>query len=588
MPPTSPVPGKWDTSRAPYLRAIMRAFTDSSVDVVVGLLAAQMGKTECQFNVLGHMWDSRPRPSIYVTPTEKLARTLSRDRISQMLDTAPGLKDKVDRRFDKPGSLERWINGARFGLAWAGSPTELASHPCALVMVDERSRMDEDVGGEGDPVRLAMARTKNYQGSKVGVFSTPTAEGLCATFAWWATGTRMRWCWRCPGCGEWYVPELANARYPKDAPYDVIRAETWMECPHCQHEIRDEDRDGLDADYVPSIITEDGQIELAPGVESRNPVASYWATGFVSPFTTMGEIMEQYARAARDGGPGDVQAIVNTYAGELWKAPGESVPADLVKQRQIVELPDGIQLVTAGVDVQKDSLYYVIRGWAPQTTSVELAHGQLFGATEYDEVWLALARVMAEQYAGLPVRLALVDSGYNTAQVYEVCRRNAGQWEPAKGSARMSQPFRDTLVDESRTGRAMKTLRLWSFCADTWKTWLYSRIKWEDGKPGAWYVTAGGDDADYCAQVVNERVRVTRGRREWYATGSMQNHYLDCEVMAAVAAHICNVRTLRPVKQREPEPEKPSSPPNRDLRERQRQINARRTQERDPFAPSGI
>ena len=143
----------------------------------------------------------------------------------------------------------------------------------------------------------------------------------------------------------------------------------------------------------------------------------------------------------------------------------------------------------------------------------------------------------------------MVDSGYNTAQVYEVCRRNG--WRPAKGSSSANaRPYWDTAVDEAVTGRQKRTLLLWNYNADTWKTWLYARIQWEDGTPGAWYCEATADD-DYCAQVVNEARVVRKGRVEWVTTRSHQNHYLDCEVLCSVAAHVANVRTLRAKRERE-------------------------------------
>ena len=80
--------------------------------------------------------------------------------------------------------------------------------------------------------------------------------------------------------------------------------------------------------------------------------------------------------------------------------------------------------------------------------------------------------------------------------------------------------------------------------------WLHARIQWDKDKPGAWYVPTGIDE-DYLAQVVNERYRIARGKREWIRTGNRQNHYGDCEVGAAVIADICNVRAMTRIEPRE-------------------------------------
>jgi phage terminase large subunit GpA-like protein len=476
-----------------------------------------------------------------------------------MFHTVPGLWDKVDKRFALPGSLERWIAGVRFGLAWSNSPTELASHPVKVAIVDERSRMAGDIGGEGDPVRMVQARTKMYVGSKVGVFSSPGEEDLCPTYRWWLTGTRKRWCWRCPGCGGWLFPSLGIAKYEDGADYADIRSNSWIECPDCAHQIRDDDRESMDARYIPSTVDESGNLTLQPDLEVRNSVASYWATGFASLVTGIGYIMEHYARASRDGEPGDLQAVVNTQAGELWKHIGEGVPADAVRERQVAEIPaEDIQIVTVGVDVQADSLYYVVRGWCQHVTSYLLDHGRIMGDTGYDDVWIALARVVSEPFCGLPARMVLIDSGHNTATVYEQCRRRP-TWHPARGHAQQTRPYHDSWVDETVTGRPVKRLRLWHHCNDTWKSWLYARILWPADKPGAWFVPDGIDD-DYCAQVVNERHRIRRGKRDWYRTGNRDNHYLDGELLAAIAADIQGVRRLRIPVPPAPPPDAPKPP----------------------------
>lgn len=543
MPPGSPFPGPWQSERTPWLAEPSKAAVDPQTDIIVMMLASQMAKTEFGLNVLGHMWDTHPAPAMWVTPTERLAHSMSKDRINALFDSTPDLWDKT-RKPVRPGSLERYVSGVRFGLAWAGSPTELASHPCKYVVIDERSRMGNDVGNEGDPARVVMARTKMYAGSKVLILSSPTVEDECPTYRWWLQGTKMRWCWRCPGCGDWLFPSLALAAYPQGADFAEIRANSWIECPECARQIRDEDRASIEARYIPSVVDDGGTLHLAPELEVVNSVKSYWATGFASLITGIGRIMEEYARAARTGEPGDVQAVVNTYCGELWKYIGEGVPADAVRDCQIAQIPDDdIQLITVGVDVQADCVYYVVRGWCAHVTSYLIDHGRIMGATEYTDVWLELARAIEGPFFGRGISLALVDSGYSAAQVYQQCRMRA-TWAPSKGRDTMDAPWKDSLVDETASGRALKTLKLWLYSADTWKSWLYGRIQWPLGELGAWYVPEGIDD-DYCAQVVNERHRVRAGKRQWYPTGNRQNHYLDCEVMAAVAADICGVRRLK-------------------------------------------
>jgi len=543
MPATAPWPGKWKTDRTPYVRAPMHSFVDPDTDVVVVIMRRQRAKTELGLNCLGFAWKTMPGPSLWITPTEKLARSMAADRIEQMFDTVEGLRDITSQK--ARGSLERYVAGSRFGIGWAGSRTEVASHPCKYAVIDERSRMVGDAGGEGDPVRIIQEGGAMFPGATSIVLSSPTEEGICPTYAWWAQGTRMRWCWRCQGCGEWFVPCWATVVYPERAPYHIIREEAQIRCPTCERMLMDEQVKDQTADYVPAIIDENGEPQLSPELEVRNSVASYWVTGLADQITSIGKTAESYVRAAREGEPGAVQAIVNTACGELWRIPSQGMRADAIKDRQVEDIPaDDIQLVTVGVDVQEMSLYLTVRGWCAGVTSYLLAREQIHGATEFEDVWTDLAKMLDSPFMGRRPALVLIDSGYQTAMVYAQCRKRLN-WAPAKGLDRAERPYWDTNVDESVSGRPLKTLKLWRYSADTWKQWLYARIRWDRDQPGAWYVPNHIDD-EYCAQVTNERSRISRGKRIWETTGNRQNHYGDCEVLAAIAADIQGVRRLRP------------------------------------------
>lgn len=579
MPPGSPFPGPWRTDRTPYLRRPMRDFVDPNIDVIVTIMRRQRGKTEFPANCLGWMWDTCPAPSLWINPTEKLARSFAGDRVRKMFATVENLASRT--RETREGSLEKFIDGVRFGIGWAGSRTEVASHPSKYSVIDERSRMPEDVGGEGDPVRIVQAGGGMFPGAKTIVISSPTEEGICPTFNWWAQGTRMRWAWRCPECGEWLVPCLATAKYPAKAEFETIRAEACIACPSCDHEMRDGDLEDIEADYQPSVISEEGVISLEPGMAVRNSVASYWVTGLADKITHIGRAMEDYARAVRAGKDEDVQACVNTVHGELYKVKVERVDADAVRERRVVAIPDEIQLVTVGVDVQSDRLYYAVRGWGAFVTSWGIDYGMVLGDPEYVEVWNSLALILDAEFCGYRPAMTLVDSGHQTAMVYTQCRKRAG-WYPARGQANQKKPYLDSLVDETVTGRAHKGLRLWNHCVDTWQQWLQGRLRWPLGEPGCWYAPPAADDT-YCEQVANQGCRLSRGKRQWIAMGNRDDHLRDCELLAAIAGDIQGARRLRKV---EPKPEVEVAKQTW-AQERQERINRSRTSDQ-PFGSEGL
>jgi phage terminase large subunit GpA-like protein len=81
-----------------------------------------------------------------------------------MIRSTPSLESKLDRRRTADKVTEKFIAGQRLRFAWAGSAIELSSHAAALVLIDERDRMEEMSAARGDPVALAEARTGDLSG----------------------------------------------------------------------------------------------------------------------------------------------------------------------------------------------------------------------------------------------------------------------------------------------------------------------------------------------------------------------------------------------------------------------------------------
>ena len=88
-------PGPWRTDRTPYLRQIMDDLSArSSVQEVVVMFAAQLGKSESGMNWLGYIIDNEPGPAMVVQPTTDMAKRFSRQRIAPMLEETPVLRCK--------------------------------------------------------------------------------------------------------------------------------------------------------------------------------------------------------------------------------------------------------------------------------------------------------------------------------------------------------------------------------------------------------------------------------------------------------------------------------------------------------------
>ena len=165
---TSAEPGKWSTDRVPFQREVMRAISDKQTEKVVMMYGAQLSKTEILLNTSGFYTDYDPAPIMYLMPTQKLAEDFSSTRLSDMILSTPQLRNKIiesDKARDTKTQKE--FTGGYIILTGSNSAAELASRPIRILLADEIDRFPSDVKGEGDPLNLAIERTKTFWNKKI-------------------------------------------------------------------------------------------------------------------------------------------------------------------------------------------------------------------------------------------------------------------------------------------------------------------------------------------------------------------------------------------------------------------------------------
>jgi phage terminase large subunit GpA-like protein len=216
-------------------------------------------------------------------------------------------------------------------------------------------------------------------------------------------------------------------------------------------------------------------------------------------------------------------------------------------------VPDGVLRLGMAVDVQKLSLYYTIRGFGSRGRSWLIDRGQLFGPTDDDEVWNALADLMLTPIAGLQIERVFIDSGFrpnkpdggDEHKVYEFTRRYPWLVSPTKGRATMSPPYRVSKIEVTSKGKqASYSINLVWLSTDFFKSLLVSRIRTPLDQPGS-FIVPDDIDEDYAKQLVSE-VRVVdgaTGKPQWVQR-SRQNHYLDCEALAMAIGYSLNVQRI--------------------------------------------
>lgn len=438
---SSAEPGPWRTERTPYLREPMNAFTDPRVRHITMVAASQVGKSEFLNNVIGYIVDEDPGSILFVHPTTIDAKEYSKLRIAPMIRDCPTLRKKVSDPKSRDSNntiLQKTYPGGILTMCGSTEAHALASKPIRYVLGDERDRWALSAGNEGDPWDLAMARQTTFYNAKACEVSTPTIKNASAIEAAYATGTMERWRTRCPHCGEYHEIRWADIRFEYD---EIIVAgkktykvtDVYYICPGC------------------GCVSSELEMKRAPAKwVADNPDAyahghrSFWLNAFVSQWASWSSIILKYLNA--QGSTRKMQVVFNTCFGELWEDRGdvqdedslmarrEAEPYGLQEGGTPIELPEGVLVLTAGVDTQDNRMEYEIVGHGHFGETWGIEKGIIMGRPDDPAVWDKLDMTVFDRVlhfengVGLRMSMSFVDEGgHFTQEVRQFCSRRAGR-----------------------------------------------------------------------------------------------------------------------------------------------------------------
>jgi phage terminase large subunit GpA-like protein len=563
---------------------------DASVSLkykgVIAVMGTQMGKTANLLNIVGRKVDDDPAPVLWIGPTKSNVESVIEPQLEQMITHSTSLSAKRVKGKRKR-KLAKMIAGVMVRLAWAGSATELASQPAHTVVVDERDKM-KPIPGEGDPFALAEARKSNYADGIVVGTSSPT-DGNVETFIhettgfehwapadaddiaspiWklWQSGTRHEFAWQCPHCSEWFIPRFRLLTgWDEGSSAIVAKRKAVVACPRngCQIEDRYKQQMNEGGRFVSpgQSIDADGNVQ-GEGIESE--YATFWVSGLCSPWVSFGERAHAWVRAARSHDQETIRVVINTGFGELYRTRGEAPPWEVIKAISDAsaynagDVPKQVQLIFLTVDVQKDRLVCVVRGWGSEFESWLIHREELWGDTDAAPVWERLDQLFDRKFGDSAIDAAAVDSGYRTERVYAWCERHQGRSYAIKGREKPQRLYSASDIEVNRMGkRLFAGMKLWTIDDGYFKGWVHDRIGFPQDQPGAWHLHKNVGE-DYCKQIVAEqRMKAPSGRQIWVKRST--NDFLDAEKMQVFLAHVEGVRNLVPLGDDDAEPEDQTS-----------------------------
>ena len=534
-------PGKWRTSRTPYLKEIMDCLSPySGIEKVVFMKGAQIGGTEVGNNFLGYIVHLSPGPVMLVMPTVDGAKRTSKTRIDPMFEAIPELKGVISDRRSKDASnttLMKEFQGGVLVLTGANSAIGLRSMPVRYIFLDEIDAYKGDVEGEGDPVNLAIKRTSTFNRRKIFMVSTPTIQGVSRIEYEYEQSDQRHYMVPCPYCNKRQSLKWKQIHFENDDPATA----TYI-CEHCGAIIEE---------HLKTWMLENGIWEKT---NPKSIVAGFHLSSLYSPvgWFSWADAVKQFLDAKNKDNL--LKVWVNTVLGETWLEKGEAPEWQILfdkredYQQEIV--PSGGLFLTAGADVQKDRIECEVVAWGRNKESWSIGYFIINGDTAREEVWNELSEFSKryfEHSSGvmLPISRFAIDSGFATQQVYNWVRKQPINFAMAiKGTDSGVTPLGlPTRVDLNINGKRLRRgAKVWSVGTSILKSELYQFLRLtqnEDESYPAGYCHFPKYDSEYFKQLTAEQLvtKMVRGyqKREWQKTRE-RNEALDCRVYARAAS----------------------------------------------------
>lgn len=346
-------PGRWRTSRTPYLREIMDALSPMSpVERVVFMKGAQLGATEMGNNWIGYVIHHAPGPMMAVSPTVEMAKRNSKQRIDPLIEESSVLAELIaPARSRDAGNtiLAKEFRGGVLVMTGANSAVGLRSMPVRYLFLDEVDGYPRDVDGEGDAIALAEARTRTFARRKIFIVSTPTISGASSVEREYEASDQRRYFVPCPNCDHRQWLRFEQLRWEKHQPETAAYV-----CESCDQTI---------PEHHKTWMLEQGQWRSTVKVDAGR-TAGFHLSSLYSPvgWRSWADIAAAWEAAVnRDrGSAAAIKAFKNTELGETWVEEGEAPDWQrLIERREdyrIGFIPAGGLLLTGGADVQKDRI----------------------------------------------------------------------------------------------------------------------------------------------------------------------------------------------------------------------------------------
>ncbi len=531
---------------------MLDAVTDPAVTEITVMKSARVGYTKMLDHTVGFFIHADPSPILMVQPRTEDAESYSKTEIAPMLRDTPVLAaiagEQKTKNSDQTILSKIFKNGASLTLVGANSPAGFRRITARVILFDEIDGYPiGGAGNEGDQIALGKKRGETFFDRLVIMGSTPTVKGVSRIEKSWEESDQRRYHVPCPHCAEMQTLVWGG----KDTPHGL----KWRQDERGQHLPET-------TIYVcinGCVIEEADKPAMIAAGEWRasRPFKGHagfhiWAGYSLFVNASWARLVAEWLRVKDD--PLARQTFVNLVLGEPYEERGDNVLSErvLAGRREVwaAEVPDGVAVLTAGLDTQGDRVEVEIVGWGRDEERWSIAHEVIEGdpgaPALWDEVDALLRRTWTRADGRtFSVMAACVDSGGNhTEKVYEFSKARLGRriWaikgESAKGGAR--SPVWPTKRPSAKTKTTFRPVIVGVNAAKDAIRYRLALDQPAPGQPKPGFMHYPADrDMGFFSQLLAERsvVKAANGQRYrvWEQIPGRANEALDLAVYSYAA-----------------------------------------------------
>jgi phage terminase large subunit GpA-like protein len=322
-----------------------------------------------------------PGPQLFMTSTDKVAEEFGRGRFELIIADMEPLRKRQMAGERGQMLVKRFVDGM-IVLCGGQSVFNLQSSPYRVVVIDEYDSLVENLGGSGDPLKLAEVRTDSFSGETLLiVYAHPSTRDRGTGKLYYEESDQRRG-HITHSCGHdfwlnWPEVVVCEPRPAEAAtvPQTQEQAEKdpdcyHLICPGCRAKISEAERVAM----LRAGVTQ--KSVLPPEEAAKKRWIGVHASQLYTPHKSMRSFYERWIETDCGRDENATRVFWNKVLGDVYEPRVKAIDIEKLRALTVMrrrprdpefyskgQVPPGVLFLTAGQDSRLTQLHYAVWGW---------------------------------------------------------------------------------------------------------------------------------------------------------------------------------------------------------------------------------